>query len=70
MSRLIIAETPDLIWLEKPAGIPVFRPHKDPAGDCLLARLLTARPEHDDSFPDGFEGGILHRLDVSTSGFS
>jgi len=68
MSALVIAENEDLVWLEKPAGLPVFRPHKDPTGDCILGRLLKVRPEQGASFPDGFEGGILHRLDVSTSG--
>jgi len=53
----------------KPAGIPVFPPHDDEHGDCVLRRLLRDAPEVSDvHWPDGFAGGIAHRLDVSTSG--
>lgn len=55
--------------LHKPAGLPVFPPHSDPTGACVLASLRAADPTvtaHD--WPDGFEGGIAHRLDVPTSG--
>jgi 23S rRNA pseudouridine1911/1915/1917 synthase len=48
----------------KPPGIPVFPPHADPAGDCLLARI----GRDDVAWPVGFEGGIAHRLDTPTSG--
>jgi 23S rRNA pseudouridine1911/1915/1917 synthase len=68
MSTLVIAEEEALLWLYKPAGIPVFRPHSNPEGDCLLGRLLKEIPAQAQEFPEGFEGGILHRLDVSTSG--
>ena len=55
--------------LAKPAGLPVFPPHRDPDGDCLLARLLAHEPERAAMpWPDGFAGGLAHRLDVSTSG--
>lgn len=49
----------------KPAGIPVFPRHADPTADCVLHRL-----DHDPSlsWPEGFAGGICHRLDISTSG--
>lgn len=54
---------------DKPAGLPVFPPHDDPAGDCVLARLLAAEPARADvGWPGGFECGIAHRLDTSTSG--
>ncbi len=59
----------DLLVVAKPAGIPCFPPHADPAGDCVLARLVAAghvAPEAD--YPPGFAGGIAHRLDISTSG--
>ncbi len=60
------------LWLRKPAMLPVFPPHEDPGGDCLLARLLVERPAQRvsdlGSWPAGFEGGILHRLDTATSG--
>lgn len=55
--------------LAKPAGIPVFPPHDDPAGDCVLARLLASDPGRAAlPWPEGFAGGITHRLDTSTSG--
>lgn len=53
----------------KPAGIPVFPPHDHPDGDCLLKRLLArGEIEARSDWPDGFAGGIAHRLDISTSG--
>ncbi len=53
----------------KPAGIPCFPPHADPGGDCVLARLLEEQPERATvRWPERFEGGIAHRLDVATSG--
>ena len=58
-------------WLAvaKPAGLPCFPPHGDAAGDCVLARLLLARPAQGaQRWPAHFEGGIAHRLDVPTSG--
>lgn len=57
-----------LTWF-KPSGVPCFPPHGDPDGDCVLAQIREVHPEqfaHD--WPDGFEGGIAHRLDTHTSG--
>ncbi len=65
---LSLGEDAHRLYLWKPAGIPVFPPHADPAGDCLLARLLAASPERAEGWPPGFEGGIAHRLDTATSG--
>jgi 23S rRNA pseudouridine1911/1915/1917 synthase len=54
------------IYLRKPPGVPVFPPHADPDGDCVLRRWLgQAGPG---PWPEGFEGGIAHRLDTATSG--
>lgn len=54
---------------DKPAGVPVFPPHDQPDGDNVLARLLAAEPHRGQlPWPDGFAGGIAHRLDTSTSG--
>lgn len=65
----ILGETGRLIALAKPAGLPVFPPHAAPEGDCVLARLLAARPEQGQApWPQGFEGGLAHRLDNPTSG--
>lgn len=55
--------------LDKPAGLPVFPPHAGPEGDCLLKKLLADQPWRCEIvWPEGFEGGISHRLDNSTSG--
>lgn len=55
--------------LYKPAGLPVMPPHGDPAGDCVLARLLADDPARAATdWPVGFEAGIAHRLDNATSG--
>lgn len=55
--------------LFKPAGLMVFPPHDDPAGDCLLKRLLADQPHRSAiAWPLGYEGGIAHRLDNGTSG--
>ena len=54
---------------DKPSGLPVFPPHRDPEGDCVLHRLLEAEPwRRAVPWPKGFQGGIAHRLDVPTSG--
>ncbi|MCB9663118.1 MAG: RNA pseudouridine synthase [Alphaproteobacteria bacterium] len=53
----------------KPAGLPVFPPHADPRGPCVLGTLHAAQPwRREIAWPEGFEGGIAHRLDTSTSG--
>lgn len=55
--------------VSKPAGLPVFPPHANPRGDCVLLRLLEAQPWRAElPWPEGFAGGIAHRLDISTSG--
>lgn len=55
--------------LYKPAGLTVFPPHADPEGDCVLARLLRDAPKRSQlPWPEGFAGGIAHRLDTHTSG--
>ncbi len=61
-------ENHDLRFIDKPAGLPVFPPHGDLAGDCVLRRYLAAF-DVPPGFPPGFEGGIAHRLDTLTSGF-
>lgn len=47
----------------------MFPLHADPDSDCVLARLLAAEPHRREiPWPEGFAGGIAHRLDRSTSG--
>lgn len=64
----VVDEAGGYLFLDKPAGVPVFPPHDDPTGASLLRALLTAEPQQDGPWPPGFEGGILHRLDGWTSG--
>jgi len=53
----------------KPPGIPTLSPHRDPACPCALRDLIAAQPWRAQApWPDGFPGGIAHRLDVPTSG--
>lgn len=66
MTGLVVGLDDRFVYLDKPAGLPVF-----PRGDepSLLGLLLEARPSQDGSeWPPGFEGGLLHRLDNHTSG--
>ena len=58
----------DHIYVVKPAGLPVFAPHGAPDGDCLLARLRAHGRAAHAAWPDGFDGGLAHRLDTATSG--
>jgi 23S rRNA-/tRNA-specific pseudouridylate synthase len=66
---LVIAEHGDLVFLRKRAGVPVFPPHAAPDGPCLLRDWLAQRPQQGEhAWPEGFGGGIAHRLDTPTSG--
>ena len=68
MTSIVLSESPDLLWLLKPAGLSVFPLHNAPEKDCLLHRLLEERRDQENDFPERFKGGLLHRLDISTSG--
>ena len=50
--------------VDKPRGVPVF-----PPGASVLDQVLADAPWRAGiGWPSGFEGGIAHRLDTSTSG--
>ncbi|MCB9742679.1 MAG: RNA pseudouridine synthase [Alphaproteobacteria bacterium] len=68
MEPRLLATEADWLWLFKPPGLPVFPPHQDPGGACLLSWLLARHPEQGEGFEPRFAGGLAHRLDVSTSG--
>ncbi len=68
MEPVLLAEDAHWRWLSKPAGLPVFPPHRDPDGPSLSRWLLEHFPDQDQTFPGGFAGGLAHRLDTSTSG--
>ena len=55
--------------VRKSAGISVFPRRDDPTADCVLHQLLADAPWRGEvPWPEGFDGGIAHRLDISTSG--
>ncbi len=65
---LLLGVDPRRIFVWKAPGLPVFPPHADAEGDCLLRAVLARWPERAAGWPDGFGGGIAHRLDTATSG--
>ena len=71
---IVLDETPDLLFVRKRAGQPVFPWHKRPDwaldGDLSVCEQLEVeRPDQAVlDWPVGFECGIAHRVDVSTSG--
>ena len=71
---IVLDETPDLLFVRKRAGQPVFPWHRRPvwASDddvSVAGQLEIERPEQGElDWPVGFECGIAHRVDVSTSG--
>lgn len=55
--------------LSKPPGMTIFPSRMHPRRPCLLAWLTRRFPEQAAlTWPEGFDGGILHRLDTATSG--
>ena len=64
----VLGEDASRVYVWKPPGLPVFPPHAEPDGDCVLRRTLVYWPERAEGWPPGFEGGIAHRLDNATSG--
>lgn len=68
MTTLIAGQDAAFVYLVKAAGLPVFGRQDEPS---LLASLLEALPEQGEvDWPEGFEGGLLHRLDNHTSGLT
>ena len=65
----VVAAHGEVVFLSKAAGVPVFPPHARPEDPSLLQAWLAKRPELAElPWPPGFEGGLAHRLDTSTSG--
>ena len=64
----IIHQREDCLLMFKKTGIPVFFPNKG-EGDSLLQMLYQQEPSRRElDWPQGFEGGIAHRLDIPTTG--
>lgn len=65
---LIIHKRESTLLLNKPPGIPVF-PKKGTKEDSVLDRLYQEEQYRMSVYwPEGFAGGIVHRLDTPTSG--
>lgn len=64
----VVGEDRERIWLYKPAGLPCFPPHDNPEGDCVLAQSALLLGDRGGAWPNGFAGGIAHRLDNATDG--
>jgi len=63
----VLAEGPGWLAVDKPAGVPV---HPLEAGESgtLLGALAARHPELDGVGEGGLRSGVVHRLDVDTSG--
>ena len=64
---VVLAEGPGWIALAKPAGTPVH-PLTPGEGGTLLNALVARRPEILGVGEGGLRSGVVHRLDVDTSG--
>jgi len=62
-----LASGPGWIALDKPAGVPVHPLEPDQRG-TLLAALLARHPEIHGVGEGALRSGVVHRLDVDTSG--
>ncbi|MFH1811114.1 MAG: RluA family pseudouridine synthase [Pseudomonadota bacterium] len=65
--QALLVVTPAVLVVDKPSGVPchALAPHEH---DSLLQRVARLHPEVLSAGPDPREGGLLHRLDVDTSG--
>jgi 23S rRNA pseudouridine1911/1915/1917 synthase len=64
---VVLAEGPGWIALDKPAGVPVH-PLAPGERGTLLNALLARHPEVSGVGEGGLRSGVVHRLDVDTSG--
>lgn len=63
----VLAEGPGWLALDKPAGVPVHPLEEEETG-TLLNALIARRPEIHGVGEGGLRSGVVHRLDVDTSG--
>ncbi len=63
----VLAEGPGWLALDKPAGVPVHPLDEGETG-TLLNAALALRPEMHGVGEGGLRSGVVHRLDVETSG--
>jgi 23S rRNA pseudouridine1911/1915/1917 synthase len=62
-----LAEGPGWLALDKPAGMPVH-PLREDERDTVLGHVAAGRPEVQGVGEGGLRSGVVHRLDVDTSG--
>lgn len=64
-----LGEGPADLLVVKPPGMTVFPSRQRPGQGDLLGWILDRWPTQGSvAWPEGFDGGILHRLDTATSG--
>lgn len=63
----VLASGPGWLAVDKPAGVPVHPLREDERG-TLLGRALARHPEIHGIGEGGLRSGVVHRLDVDTSG--
>lgn len=63
----ILASGPGWLVVDKPAGVPVH-PLRDDEEGTVLGAALAAHPEMHGVGEGGLRSGVVHRLDVDTSG--
>jgi 23S rRNA pseudouridine1911/1915/1917 synthase len=63
----VLAEGPGWLAFDKPAGMPVH-PLRDDQTETALGHALVRHPEMHGVGEGGLRSGIVHRLDVDTSG--
>ncbi len=63
----VLAEGPGWVAVDKPAGVPVHPLQSDETGSVLGA-LVARHPEMVGVGEGGLRSGVVHRLDVDTSG--
>ncbi len=66
-SLRIVAEGPGWLAVDKPAGVPVH-PLAEEEGGTLLNALIARHPEVHGVGEGALRSGVVHRLDVDTSG--
>jgi 23S rRNA pseudouridine1911/1915/1917 synthase len=64
---VVLAEGPGWLALDKPAGMPVH-PLREDERDTVLGHVAARRPEVQGVGEGGLRSGVVHRLDVDTSG--
>jgi 23S rRNA pseudouridine1911/1915/1917 synthase len=67
LDLVVRARGPGWLALEKPAGVPVH-PLEEAEGGTLLNALVARHPEIHGVGEGGLRSGVVHRLDVETSG--